>query len=183
MQTLLSCFQHTQTCSGLNKTERALVKQQAPRLLPLKMSGAPGTVQVAKEVQEVIAICLLGIVVYIIMVGCILCRRQPSLAEGFEFDADPESYIGRRPEDPDGYYFGQSEPRVINKAAEGHLGRVIIDRGTAQFRGSNGKKICLDRLNYGVFDVEESFEIMEASDEMLFHLDLYDRRLDAKKQT
>ena len=138
------------------------------------MSAGQGeAVPIAKEVQEIILICLMGILVYVVMVCCILCRKPPSRAEPFDCDVDEAEFVSRKPEDPEGYYFAQSEPRVIFEAAASHCGRFMVDRGQARYSRENGVSALLDRSKYGVFSAGEKFTFSDADEEFLFHLDIY----------
>jgi len=130
-------------------------------------------VPIAKEVQEIIMICMMGIVVYIVMVCCILCRKPATLAIEFDVDVDETAFVARRPEDPEGFYFAQSEQRVVMEACAGHCGRFIVDRGQVEFCRANGVRANLTRLTYGVFSANEKYTFSGADDEFLFHLDLF----------
>ena len=130
--------------------------------------------QLPAEVQEIVMICVLGLICYFIMVCCILCRRPPELAVGLLKDVKVDTFLRREPQDYDGYFHAASDIEVVRKATASHCGRLMIDRGFATFLTEKGERYPITRGCYATFDKDEKFSLTEMNEEVLFHLDLYE---------
>jgi hypothetical protein len=129
-------------------------------------------IELSSDVKEIIAICVLGLIVYFFLVCRILCRAPPKLARGLLKDVENSTFVMRKPANPEGFYHGESEGDTIRNATEGRAGRLIVDRGGAKFQ--LGKHVAeIDSSNYGAFSNGESFLILEPTEDLLFHLDLF----------
>jgi hypothetical protein len=135
--------------------------------------ATPEAIQVSREVQEIVAICFLGVIAYLLIICCIMCRGPAILAEGLEKDVNVDSFIGRQPESDETAYFQGSRMEVVKSSAGNHCGRLIVHSGTATFKNGNGITTKVDRAHYAVFEPGEKFELLDQSEDFLFHLDLY----------
>ena len=138
------------------------------------MGDSQPQIQISSEVKEVLAICIIGILVYVVLVCRILCRAPARLAEGLVFDVDPDKFNSRKPEHPDGYFHSGSEPAVVSRAPGALPGRVVVDRGRAKFKLGEGEAVEINARTYGAFGGAASFQILGGSEDLLYHLDLYD---------
>ena len=60
---------------------------------------------IAREVQEIIFICFLGLLCYFVLICRILFRKPPTLAQGLSYDIGPANFLQRKPDDIDSAYF------------------------------------------------------------------------------
>jgi len=129
------------------------------------------------DVQMVVLICFVAVVLYVVMVSCLIMRKSAALAEGLLLDVDSKSFVSKIPKEEDTLFYHGTPIESLWNRAKGYSGKIVVHRGKAKLKTEAGKFVEVNRRKYGTFNRGESFEILEKSEDLMFHIDLYSGEL------